>query len=391
MKRIALTILTFVFVTNLFPKSNSDMLADNNDTNVKTGIINSTKFPQFSWDHVPVSAHLSIGKKGLTCEQYNFLADHFNFITFSGSSEENIAAAARKIKRFNSNAKILFYWSCDMLKGTYKLSNSTFPVDGYISSTKKEKFTKHNLFDDTRSDVREWWSDVAAKVVQDYSCDGLFVDGVGTMPIKWGRLVDQDKVAELEKGLIIMLQEARKKMGSDKLIIFNALHGDNENIESYGERMLPVADGAMMDDFDRSPEVRQPSKEYLAAEIEEVCRAGKKGKIVIFKGWPGFTWWSDPELMKKSHEEILKLARERITFPLACFLVAAQENCFFCYTWGWKSEYGSLDWYPEFDKPLGEPLGDMVKDGWEISREFKHASVWVNLETKEANIKWKSR
>jgi len=48
-----------------------------------------------------------------------------------------------------------------------------------------------------------------------------------------------------------------------------------------------------------------------------------------------------------------------------------------------------LEWYPEFDKPLGNPLGDMVRNGWELSREYAHASVWVDLESKEAEIQWR--
>ena len=31
---------------------------------------------------------------------------------------------------------------------------------------------------------------------------------------------------------------------------------------------------------------------------------------------------------------------------------------------------------PDFYKPLGEPSGDMVKEGWKLSHEFKHAAVW---------------
>ena len=50
---------------------------------------------------------------------------------------------------------------------------------------------------------------------------------------------------------------------------------------------------------------------------------------------------------------------------------------------------GALEWYPEFDKPLGEPLNDMVQEGWELSREYTHASVRVDLEFKEAEILWR--
>ncbi len=59
----------------------------------------------------------------------------------------------------------------------------------------------------------------------------------------------------------------------------------------------------------------------------------------------------------------LRKARENITFPLACFLVAAQPYSYFCYSWGYRDQHGSLDSYPEFEKPLGEPTGRCRTDG----------------------------
>jgi len=100
-------------------------------------------------------------------------------------------------------------------------------------------------------------------------------------------------------------------------------------------------------------------------------------------------WWSDKEMLKKPHDEIHRIAKERITFPLACFLVAAGPNCYFCYTWGWLGEYGTFDWYPEFDKPLGPPKGEAIRKGWTYQREFAHASVFVDLENKTAKIDWR--
>ena len=110
--------------------------------------------------------------------------------------------------------------------------------------------------------------------------------------------------------------------------------------------------------------------------------------MICLKAWPGFSWL-DADMMKKPHDELVGLARERITFPLACFLVAAEPHCFFCYTWGYSENHGTFDWYPEFDKPLGPPLGETVRDGWKYQREFAHASVFVNLETQTARIDWK--
>ena len=93
-------------------------------------------------------------------------------------------------------------------------------------------------------------------------------------------------------------------------------------------------------------------KEEWAAFFEATRAAARDGKIVVLKGWPGFTF-RQPEMMQKPHAELARLANERITFPLACFLVAAEPNCYFCYTWGYREQHGTFDWYPEFDKPLG--------------------------------------
>lgn len=122
-------------------------------------------------------------------------------------------------------------------------------------------------------------------------------------------------------------------------------------------------------------------------DIEAMTKTGKRGKIVVFKAWPGFSW-VEKAAMKKPLEEKKRLAAENITFPLAAFLVGAQKHSYFIYNWGYRMELGCLEWYPEFDQPLGEPLGEMTRKGWTLRREFKHASVWMNLGTKKAEIQW---
>ncbi len=354
-------------------------------------------FPAFSWDRVPLYAHLGIGD-GLEPDQYKFLADHFKLITFTGgrvtqgSVEPNIAAAARAIKQRNPNAKVLFYWSSDIPKHQWKLSNADFPQNGYVRpAAKGKKAHASRSFDVTQPVVRDWWAGVAAKAVRDYSCDGIFVDGAtaGTPGGPWSRLFGKERTAVLETGMFAMLKEAKQRMGPDKLIIFNPLHGDDGKRGPLGEDYLPVTDGAMVDDFDRAANIRQQSKQYMANTIEAMRKAANDGKIIVFKAWPGFTWWSDKEMMKKPHDELHRVAGERITFPLACFLVGAGPNCYFCYTWGWLGEYGTFDWYPEFDKPLGLPKGEAIRRGWTYRREFVHASVFVDLEKKTARIDWR--
>lgn len=88
----------------------------------------------------------------------------------------------------------------------------------------------------------------------------------------------------------------------------------------------------------------------------------------------------------------VQLAKERVEYYLACFLIGAQPYSYFQYGWGWKLGDGSLYDFPEFQRSLGEPQGAYRRispEGWEFTREFEHASVWVDTEQGIGNITWK--
>ena len=359
-------------------------------------------YPAFSWDRVPVYAHFGYDPN-LTPEQYDFLAKHFPLVTFAAGNlrkdvEKGIAAGAAEIKKRNPSVKVLFYFAGDILHEPFTLSNESFPKDGFIEKPSVKKTTNPKTgkqseqvryyFDKSKPGTREWWAGIAGKAVKEYGCDGVFADGLGS----YGRnLVAPEKEAAMRAGIMTMCQLAHEKMGPKGLLLFNPLHGA-ENAD-----LLPATDGAMIDNFDRTlfrsddtkptaPDAR--SLDLMAEGIEAMSKAAKQGKIVIFKAWPGFHQ-KDKELMKRPHAELAKLARERLTFPLASFLIAAGPHCYFQYTWGWNSDCGTFDWHPEFDKPLGAPKGDAKRDGFQYTRDFEHASVFVDLEKKAAKIDWK--
>jgi len=365
-------------------------------------------YPYFSWDRVPVYAHVGLGD-GLKPEQYKFLADHYDFITFTGGRmsreyridneitfERIVANAARTIKTRNPKARVLFYWSGDFGRDHAKISNATLPKNVTLPYKKGKRIVQ--LFDTTKPALRKWWTDVAGKAVHEYFCDGIFLDG-GTAYApgsSYERVLGKVKARKLDQGMFAMVREAKQKMGKDSIILLNPLHGPNngqKQEEALGWRYLDVVDGAMIDNFDRAANIiaRRQSKGYIANTIKTMSAAARLGKIVVFKAWPGFTWWSDKELMKKSHAEQYAVSVKNIEFPLACFLIGAGEYCYFCYTWGWLPEYGTFDWYPEFDRPLGVPKGDAVQTGWTFRRDFEHASVFVDLEKRIGKIEWKGK
>jgi len=362
--------------------------------------------PAFSWDRVPLYAHVGLGR-GLKPEEYRFLAEYYDFIAFTGglldreyranknvTFETIVSDAARTVKQQNPKATVLFYWAADLAKPHNKISNKSIPADGRITVRRNGKKTVE-VFDTTNPSTRNWWTDVAAKAVRDYGCDGIFVDGATafTPGSLYERRLGKDKNAALENGMFSMLTEAKQKMGANSIVLLNPLHGPKagERIEdALGWRYLPFVDGAMVDDFDRAANIleKRQSKEYIVGTIRVMAQAAKRGEIVVFKAWPGFTWWSDPELMKQPHSEQYAVSVKNLEFPLACFLIGAEKHCYFCYTWGWLPDHGALDWYPEFDKPLGPPQGPAVRDGWTFRREFEHASVFVDVEKRVGRIDW---
>ena len=372
-KNHTLTLLIALLLTSLTPLHAADAL------------------PPFSWEKVPVYAHVGKQADDFTSDELDFLAKHFDFIAIEkgqairkrGDTEAGIAEAARQIKQRNPRAKVLFYWNTFLDYPLYKASRK-LPADWHLKDQhSKPVLVRQSVptYDLAREDVRAWWSDAAATAVRDGGTDGIFADALPqvTAPSK-RKLLGDAKYDALNHGLVALLKETRHKFGPEKLILYNGLRGGE------GKQFLPLAGGAMIEHFGCFSD--GVGKEKMAEDLDAMRAAAHLGKIVCLKAWPGFTWL-DADMMQKPHDELVRLARERLMFPLACFLVAAEPNCYFCYTWGYRETDGTFDWHPEFDKPLGLPKGEAKRTGWIYQREFAHASVSVNLETQTAKISWK--
>jgi hypothetical protein len=348
-------------------------------------------FPNFSWDRVPVYAHVGKSADDFTPKQLGFLAKHFNFIAIEkgqavkkrGDTAAGFAEAARQIKQRNPRAKVLFYWNAFLDYPLYEASRK-LPEDWLLKDRRGQPVLVRQsvpAYDLSRADVRAWWSDAAAATMQAGKADGVFADALGQVAAPGKRrLLGDERYVALNEGLVAMLKETRRKLGPQAIILYNGLRGGE------GKQFLPLTSGAMIEHFGHFGD--GAGKEKMAEDLDAMRAAARMGKIVCLKAWPGFSWL-DREMMRTPHDELVRLARERITFPLACFLVGAEANCYFCYTWGYRETDGTFDWYPEFDKPLGTPQGEAKRVGWTYQRDFAHASVFVDIETKTARIDWK--
>ena len=110
-----------------------------------------------------------------------------------------------------------------------------------------------------------------------------------------------------------------------------------------------------------------------------------------------------PTHVPESAEACRQAAADRLVQSLAPFLIVAAENVFFGYGWFYNLEDGYIpckpsvqcgmpsQWFREYSRPLGVPRGaaqtDVTRTIW--TREFAHASVFVDLSNRSASrINW---
>lgn len=355
---------------------------------------NSADLTGFSWDRVPLYLHFGKRTAALTEAELDFVARTSGFVALEkghgastfGSTEAGIAATARELKRRNPAIKVLFYFNAfinwpgydalERYRPEWTLRNAAGEVVTHPSGTPRP--------DPSNPAMREWWAATVAEAIASGPLDGVFVDALPqAIAPGLARQVGAEKARAIVAGLRAMIQLTKEKIGPDRIILANGTrtHDFREILDWEG------LDGVMIEHFGG---FHTAKPEDMKADLETIQLAAAKGKFVVLKGWPGFNWL-DKEMMAKPHAELLRLARANLEFPLACFLVAARPGSFFCYSWGYVHQHGMLDPYPEFARPLGAPRGDAAWSGLTATREFEHASVWVDLAEKRGRIEWRSR
>ena len=74
-------------------------------------------------------------------------------------------------------------------------------------------------------------------------------------------------------------------------------------------------------------------------------------------------------------------------YCLAAFLIVAGEYSYWGMGGGWGVD--SFPWYPEYDRPLGKPLGDARSLGpGRYFRAFEHLNVTLDTGKNTAVISW---
>jgi hypothetical protein len=363
-------------------------------------------YPAFSWDKVPQFAFLSLAQQeGLSDENAKSLAQRFSIITIckhnprvaGKTTELETIRAARKIKAINPGAKVLFYWNSALAQpGSSAIAvfakNPLWALKDDSGQLVLVRLLK--VYDVSNPKLRDWWSGVCGEIARNPVIDGVFADAVakfGMTGVLPGEPLKPERHEALAEGVGEMLRLAQRKMGSGKLLIYNGLRGKAEMWRDGGARYLECSSGAMVEHFaalsGRDARGRI-NKDQLARDIELIGKAASEGKIVLVKGWPGEWSWLSKGFDKLNDPQRRAILRENITFPLAAFLIAAEEHCYFSYTFGYLSGHGLFEHLEELNKPLGPPNGKAQRTGWKYHREYKHASVSLDIEKEQARIEW---
>lgn len=350
-------------------------------------------FPKFSWKTTPQYFMFQHKKRLLLLEEVKFIADRTDFICIEkshgkvelGAAELGAKHEAAAFKKIKPDIKVLFYFNSAYAwpYTSYSKNFSKKSIENYpelkkflLTNPKTGELYEHFgafCFDLLNPDFREWWVNTVVKGVEESGCDGVFID-----QMHGNNRFRKDKKLELKKAMGEMMAALKNKMGSDKILL-----GNNANNDGASD-VYPVCDALM---FENYATIRS-SKENLLKEWGDMLKNAKEGKISVFR--LGVEGAGRGKI--KPRNEMPKYSQKKLEFALACYLIGAQPYSYFMYSWGWTLGTGSLVNYPELQKPLGAPKGAYKRttpNGWEFTREFEHASVWVNTESRKAKITWR--
>ena len=360
-------------------------------------------YPKFSWDTTPMYYMFGDGNTLLSPQQVATIADKTTFICIEKNHAQKTLKYAEigakqeiaAFKAINPDIKALFYFN-SAYAWPFTSYNENFTKNNIDQHPELKKFLikkpnseelehRNNIFqfDVLNPEFRDWWVKTVAKGVAFSGADGVFIDQMHAFV--WLR---NDKKVEVEKAMGQMMLDLKKAIGPDKILLGN----NASNVKD----VFPAIDAAMFEHYN----AKRLSKESLLKEWGEMLTNAKAGKMSIFRIGVEAEWDTAQGVEatvggnhKPNEKELELLSKERVEYYQACFLIGAQPYSYFQYGWGWRLSTGPLVDYPELLKPLGAPKGAYKRTnptGWEFTREFEHASVWVNTEKKEAKIIWRN-
>lgn len=363
------------------------------------------RLPSFSWDRVPRYMHIR-KHTAFTADEIRYLAS-FPLVTLEkttgareyGSTEAGTLAAAKAIKQINPATKVLYYRNVFVHYQDYAANASLkdIPAALLVGRGGNQQLVRNRAeaYDLTNAGMRDWWLQNARQVCADPAIDGLFLDG-NVKVLEPGYLrneIGANKKAALLEAYTKMMTETRRVLGPDKLMVANVLRA---RFPDSGMGRLRVFDGSYIEAFESAPG-NIPAKVYLAKGIKAFQDAARMGSLIAFTAGLGEEASDEETQHPQQTDELRKsltdeqAAKQRFQYLLAIFLICAEKHSYFLAHDGYDARQSSV-WMkqaPELNRPLGAPKGPAKRTGDVYTREFAHARVRLDLETRTGNIDWK--
>ena len=370
----------------------SDTYPDQEDTTI---------YPEFSWNKVPRWLAIRSGA-AFSDEDIQTIATKHQMVMLekynaqgTGSTEQGTLAAAARLKAINPDLKILFYWNTvinytgydandEYNENKWAWSKLTEGANGQDTLYMFKDFYYNYNYDSPG--LRAWWVKTALNMVNDDLIDGVFIDKVKSYD---GPFFSDGEPAT---NYIRMVDSLAQAFPEGKIFFGNILR--NESVGGNRGHMQ-YADGSYWERWAlpyRDSNPSQTEADARCVNMQLAREAILKGKIVNFMGG-GATTTMAPTVAEENEANMRSYLRETVQFPLAVFLIIADKNAYFNFKESVDTEDEDWRWdrsfLEELNRPLGLPLGDPVKRGYEYSRSYEKVDVWVNVETTEAKLTWK--
>jgi hypothetical protein len=365
------------------------------------------RFPDFSWDTIPLYMHIRKAT-AFTDKELDYLAS-YPLVTLekttglhsSGSTDEGTLVAAKAIKERNPRTKVLFYRNVLVHYGGYSFDDrleritEPFLVDKRGNTRLVRNTTE--AYDLSNPQVVEWWVDTALSVCRHEAIDGLFLDGnIKALTSYLARQLPQGKKEAVAAGYWDMIERTRKGIPPQDLLIANMIRASY--FPDAGLRYMKSFDGSYIEGFDVV--VGQMTEAELVAKgIAAVQQAARDGKIIAMTLGLGDSA-ADATKIDDTRGRVDKpeAMEERVNYLISLFLVCAERYSYLSIHDGYsadvrRGECQSKVWlkrFPQYDKPLGPPLGPATREGFVYTRRFEHVDVMVDLETKKARLDWRN-
>ena len=398
--------VAFVFLGLSIGERMRAIASDTEDASASQGKL-ATRMPEFRWETLPLYMHIR-KLDAFTDEELNYLAG-FPLITLEkttgsrtfGSTDEGTIQAAKAIKQVNPNAKVLFYRNVIVHYGTYSFDKQLADIPGWYLQDKNGNDQlirgSERAYDTSSEALRNWWVATAAEVCKSPYVDGLFLDGnvkVLSSFLK-GQLPPGKKQQTIE-GYREMMTQTRTALGPDKLMVANIIRA---RFEDGGLEFMNYFDGSYLECFTTPAGTQLSKADYLVKGIAATQKAARQGKIIAMTMGIGENSVSDgvDELHTKL-DDLSQIPQDDLQFKLALFLVCAEKYSYlflndgYCVDTRGKNKVCQsglwLKSLPEYKKRLGAPKGPAEQQGYIYTREFEHASVWLDVENNKGKVTW---